>query len=456
MSATTTKTPAKKGGVNSTSETLVLTKEARLVLQAAFIRTGKQKVAAVKVMLPYVHCTVDQVIVAMYANADKNDDELVIDSGARSTMNRALNVAKAWSITKAADLVPVDNHDTVIELLAQIADITPGVLAGYQVPKAQWESARPEYSPVTVRPTPRTKPEDMFEPYEADVRYGCGDKADTLLAIVEGYLEQRVEHDGIEALLWLQQYRNGVVYANSAKRRSTSAHNKRAADARKGDGDGSTDKEKRGARNQGGTSKKKGKGKAEPADEPGARKGKGGKKSAVAGTKPKTANDKPVRELTTQEIIVVLTKRVVDYSVALTQKEAAAWDDMTLAYDKRFRRIPIGKTEREVTKRGTVKRDKQRAAAPVGASAPIEVITAKNVTPIKPVMKPAVAGAVAPFSTTAQINRALLAEQHAGRITAKKRKQILMDVFEGKYTSEAQFRSLIESFGTVAVAAGSR
>lgn len=441
-SKTTAPAPQKPAGGNATSETLVITKEARLALEAQFLRTGKQKVAAIRAMFPYVHATTDQLIAAMYANADKNDDDLVVDTAARSTMNRALNVAKAWLITKAGDLVPEDNHDGVLLLLAQIVDIAPGALAAYQLRKAEWSGSRPEYGPVRVHPSPRAKAEDRFEPYDADVRYGSGEKADTVLAIVEGYLEQRVEHDGVEALLWLTEYRNGVVYASNEKRRHGAAHNKRAADARKGDGDGSMKpgKKQRGARNQGGTSKKRGK------DEPDEKAGK--KKAPAAPAKPRTIEDTPLRDVPTHALIVALTKRVVDYSVALTVEDARSIDELGRYYDKRFRRIPVGKTAAEVTKRGTVKRDKQRAVAPAHPAAPVTVVTASKVVPHDAVTpeaakQNAINKGLVPWGTSAQINRALLTEQHAGRMTAKRRKEIVLGVMEGRIT-ERKFRKIVD------------
>lgn len=427
----TSKTPSKDATKPVlVTDKLVMTKDARLVLERRFVETNKDKSDKVRALLPYVKWTLPEIIAAMHENADKNHDDLVIDSKTRSTMSRSLGVAKGWASTSAADLVDEDDWDYIFQQLSQIADITPGNLEKYLLPEKERSGKGQEWGEVTVTPLKGAKVQ--FDEYRIDLTWGSGERAATMGSIVEEFLTQRVEGEPDEALAWLSQYRQAVQFVNNEKRRATQAHDTRAASARKGNGkDGENEK---GARNQGGTGGKK-------AKEDQARKDEEKKSGAGKGT-PKSPNEKPVSALTTQELIVALTKRVVDFSVALTPADAKAWDTMTEHYEARFEKVPLGKTLVEVTKKAKKGKGKTQ---PVKVEAPVEPVSRLvplNAVTTEAARQNAINKGQVMFGTSQQINRALLALQSRGFITAKKRKSILMAVMDGSM-NEAQFRTAV-------------
>ena len=303
---------------------LTLNKAQRESLVGLFTVTSTQKLRRVKGLLPYTRWTCDEIIVAIHENADKCGDELVIDTSSRSTMKRSLAVARAWVTTKANELVDDedDTRDAVLGDLAQIADITPGALDAYLVAEADREDRKVKEWDEVVIPARGTTPELAI-----DVDHGCGEGA--MPGIIAEYVTHRAKSPEIAAE-WVRLYRVAVQFANNEKRRAGQAHDSAAAGARKGDGDGSS---KRGARNQGGT------GKDAPTESV-----TEAERKAAGMPDHRLPGEKPLREASIGDLIVALTKRVVDYSVAISPEDAKAWDEMIRVYDVRFEHVPLGRT----------------------------------------------------------------------------------------------------------------
>lgn len=311
---------------------LAFTTAQRERLVSAFTESSALKVRRVKALLPYHKWTVAQIIAALHESADRDGEPLVIDSKSESTMKRSHVIAKAWHVTEANALVNSDDDDldAIFTYLSQIADITGAALEAYLVPEEERDDPKVvEYREVVI-PASGTTPE-----YAVDIPHGSGNGA--IPAILAEYVTHRLKDEtGTIAADWLLRYRNAVRFASNERRKAGQAHQTQAADANVGNGDGSAPKPSAGnpgARNQGGT----GSTKSEPS----------GPDTTVKTTQiaaHKQPGDKTLREATLADLIVALTKRVVDYSVAITPEDAKAWDEMAGHYDTRFEHIPLGKT----------------------------------------------------------------------------------------------------------------
>lgn len=441
MSATKTKTTTtktKEGPVVTTtavltSETLVLTKERRLKLESCFLETAHAKAVKVHALLDYAHCTKDQIVAAMYASADATKDTIVVTDRAGSTMKRSLAVAKAWVVLKAGELVEADAVDDVMALLSQIADITPAALDKYRVLDAN-DKPTGEYTAVSV--VLKSGVEFELQPDQ-----GTGESA--VAAVLEEYLSERVRGTAADAIDWLRRYKDAVVYANNEKRRS--GHNSIAADARKGKGAGETEKpavqpkQERGARGSYSKGKKgkKGNGKSpvEPTPEAPVEDKRKGKPAKPA--KPMTTAEK-VATISTKDLIVALTKRVVDYTTPISVEEDKLINLLSQHYETRFLKgVPVGGTLADVK----VKGKKRITRMPAPAAPPVKgPATGTTVKPWSTESTPEAALNRGDILSTQQMNALLLTEQARGTITAKKRKQWMQEAFDGGMNN-ASFRT---------------
>jgi hypothetical protein len=331
------------------TEALTLTKVQREKLVTLFVESGNAKLKRVKGLLQYTKWTVDQVVAAMHVSADATGDLLVVPSSSKSTMKRAMAVAKAWVAT-GADALCVegdDSRDAILTDLAQIADENVGQMAAYLVPEADRVDPKVrEYRPVPV----------VVDGVEVlvDIDHGSGEKA--IAGIVAEYVTTRAMSPETAAE-WVRMYRVAVKWASNEKRRAAQDHDTIAAGARVGDGDGENARAPR-IGNQG----------AEP---------------TVERVQPEVPNhklpaDKTIREATTVELIVALTKRVVDYSVAMTPADAKAWDELTGHYQARFDNVRLGETVTTVVEQQEAARvEVQLAPAPMNQDALIRALLAE-------------------------------------------------------------------------------
>lgn len=357
----------------TTTGTLTLTKTSRDKLVTLFTDSTALKLKRVKGLIPYTAWTVDEIVAAIHTSADAEGLELVIESRSKSTMKRAMSVARAWVATGANDLALEDGDDTrdaVLGNLAAIADITPAALESLEVPEGEREDAKvKEWFPVIV-------PAGHYGPaqpeWEIDLDHGCGEGA--MAGIIEDYVKARTgSAEG--AAEYVRLYALAVRYTNNRKRREAQAHDTVAAGARKGDGEGEN---KRAPRNPGGTSKD------EPAQESPAQ-------TPAAGVPDhRLPNQKTLGEATVHELIVTLTKRVVDYSVAVFPADATAWDEMTDHWAVRFDHVPLGKTmavlkAEQIAEAVTAQNVVNLAPAPANRDVLLRVLlaelSAKGVTP---------------------------------------------------------------------------
>jgi hypothetical protein len=410
-----------------TSETLVLTKDQRQALESAFVETQNRQSARARALMPYHRYTTDQIVAAMYASADKTNDELHITRAERSTMARSLAVVKAWVHDKADTLVEKDSVDHCLQALTQIAGYTPGEMVKYAL---KTKDGKPDgYGVVTVHPNPKAK--ETFDPYEVKITHGSGEKV--MAAIIGEFMEHRVEVSPEFAVEWLTEYRNAVRYAANEYRRTAKAHNKRAADSRKGTDDGSTKKSK--AKNAGGTGGKA----AKKAEAKKARKAEAAKKAAA---KPRTAAQRPLSEANVADLLTHLALRVADVDTAITVAESRQKDDLDSLWEKRMTKITVGKTAAEMKAlvKGKGKKATVKPVHAVATEAPNKIVGLYAITP-EARRQNLLNKAQMPLDT-AQCNRALLAERKAGHITDKRRKEIMMGVMDGTI-SPAKFAGIM-------------
>ena len=321
-----TNTPTNTTALTVT-ETLVLSTTQRDALVTLFTESGTLKVRRFKGLMRYHGYTVDQIIAAIHESADRDGVELVIETGARSTMKRTMAIVKPWFATKAHELCTDqdDTRDAVIEYLSSIADYPTTSLEAYAVEEALRADAKvPEWEDVVI-------PEGYYAEGQPElaisVHHGCGNGA--MAAIVEEYVKHRAMSPET-ACEWLRCYRLAVRFASNERRQAGQEHDSLAASARVGTKDGSN--KTRGAKNPGG---KDTQGEAKVDAE----------KQATANAQiaaQKSPGQKTLSEATTHDLIVALTKRVVDYTVALTPVDAKAWDELTGYYDTRFDTLPLG------------------------------------------------------------------------------------------------------------------
>lgn len=417
-----------KQSKNITAEQLVLTKAKRKPLERYFVEKVSDKSERAKVLIPYTKWDVPQIISAMYVSAAKTNDQIVVTPAGRTTMDRSHAVARAWVNSKAAELVDEDDMDHVLQVLSQIADIPPGELVKYALPERKREDARiPEWGTVTVKPRPTA---EIPEPksYDVELTYGSGPKA--LFRIIERYMEERIETTPELAMEWLDHYRNGVAYVSGLHRAAGRKHNQIAADARKGDTKGTS----RGARPEG-NKKRKGKGKDTEPDE---KAPASSKRKKAKPAPPKTGDARAVQDLSTAELIRSLTKRVADYTVALTVKDAGLKDEFDAHWEKRFKQVPLDKTILDVKGKGKKARVKGAKFAPITPLHPVDSKGNLNVAEMSVEAQMARGEDLKPTT----MNTILIHMERRGQVTAEKRKEIMSGVHAG-HINQVQFRSRV-------------
>lgn len=408
-----------------TAETLVLNQDQTNDLLAGFGETAHQQSKRARLLFPLTKWTVDQIIAAMYANADKNNRTILVDTRARSTMIRSHAVAKAWVGAKAGDLVEEDDQDYVLQQLSQVCDINPGQLVKYALVTKDNKPAG--WGTVNVVSRVKEGVKGFFAPFGVELTHGSGEKS--IFPLVEDYLEHRIEGDPAQALEWLEQYRQGVQYASNEKRRAGAAHNKRAADARKGNGDGSTGKEVKGkSRGARGSYTKGGKG------------AKGNGKAPVTPDEPAATPTKkvPAKPKTLAELLIDVTKRVVDYDVPVTAAEVKLMDALTEHWELRFRRIPLGGTRKDVKVKKGKRTVKPVTFAPVTPLHPVDEKGNLDVGMLSPEAQMARGQDLKP----ATMNTILTHMERRGVVTAEKRKAIMAEVHTGRM-NQVQFRTRV-------------